>query len=79
MLIKIRVTTGAKNAQVRKVADDCYEVMVRERPEGGAANASALALLSHTLNIPAKKLRIIKGHRSPSKTISTPSITQKKA
>jgi uncharacterized protein YggU (UPF0235/DUF167 family) len=68
MLIKVRARTGAKNESLRK-AGDRYEIAVRKKPERNAANARILTLLAAELGVPLKKLRIIKGHRSPSKTI----------
>ncbi len=68
MLVKARVKAGAKNQSIKKVADR-YEISVREKAEGGMANERVVALLARELGVPAKKLRIVKGHRSPSKTI----------
>lgn len=69
MLIKVRVKTGAKRESLKKVGDR-YEVAVREKPERNAANARVLALMAAELGVSQKKLRIIKGHHSPSKTLS---------
>jgi len=71
MLIKVRVKTEAKNEKILKKADDMYEIAVRDKPEANMANKRVLALLAAELSLPASKLRIIKGHHSPSKTIST--------
>ena len=68
MLIKVRVKAGARNERIAKVADR-FDVSVREKAEGGMANARVLALVARELDVPAKKLRIVKGHRSPSKTL----------
>lgn len=68
MLIKVRVRAGAKNESLAKKGDS-YAISVREKAEGGMANARVLALLARELGCTAKKLRIIKGHRSPGKTI----------
>ena len=70
MHIKVRVKTGAKNERVRKVADDCFEINVREKPEANAANRRVLELLAMHLNISRKRLRITKGHHSPSKHVA---------
>ncbi len=69
MLIKVRVKAGERRESVRKVGDR-YEVAVREKPEANMANKRVLALLAAELGVPQKKLRIIKGHHSPSKLIS---------
>lgn len=68
MYIKVRVKAGAKNESIKKTADR-YDVSVREKAEGGMANARVLALLARELGVAQKKLQIVKGHRSPSKTI----------
>lgn len=67
--IKVRIKTGAKNERIEKVADR-YEVSVREKPERNAANARLLTLLARELHVAPERLRIVKGHRSPSKTIT---------
>lgn len=68
MLIRVRVAAGAKNERVLR-SDAHYTISVKEKAEGGRANARVIQILSRELGIPAKKLRIIRGHRSPSKTI----------
>jgi uncharacterized protein YggU (UPF0235/DUF167 family) len=68
MLIKVRVKAGARNESLKKVADR-YDISVREEAEGGMANARVLSLLARELGIIPKRLLIIKGQRSPSKTI----------
>ncbi len=67
MLIKVRVKAGAKNERVEKTRDR-FDISVRERAEGGAANERVLYLLARELSVPIKRLRLVKGHRSPSKT-----------
>lgn len=69
MEIKVRVKAGAKNDRIKKTATG-YDVSVRAPAAGGMANESVLALVSRELGIPAKKLRIIRGLRSPSKTLT---------
>lgn len=68
MLIKVRVRAGTKNEKVARKGDT-YDISVREKAEGGAANARVLQILARELGAIPKRLRIIKGHRSPSKTI----------
>lgn len=70
MHIKVRVKTGAKNENIKKVSDDHYEISVREKPEANMANKRVLALIAVALKIPAARIRITKGHRSPSKILS---------
>jgi uncharacterized protein YggU (UPF0235/DUF167 family) len=68
MQIKVFVRAGSKNDRIKSV-DGGYEISVRAKATGGMANANVLALLSGELGVPAKKLRIIRGLRSNSKTI----------
>ena len=70
MLIKVRVKTGAKNENVRKIADDHFEISVREKPKNNLANRRVIALISEQLGVPAAKVRLIKGHHHPSKILS---------
>ena len=70
MQIKVQVKAGAKNDRIKKVADG-YEVSVRVKAAGGMANDAVIGLVSSELGVPTKRLRIIKGLRSPTKTIET--------
>ena len=70
MHFKVRVKTGAKNESFKKVSDDHYEISVREKPDLNMANKRVLALMSRALKLPAARIRITKGHHSPSKILS---------
>lgn len=70
MHIKVRVKTGAKNELIKKVADDHYEISVREKPENNMANKRVLAFMAQALKLPAARIRITKGHHSPSKILT---------
>lgn len=69
MEITVRVKAGAKNDRIKKTKDG-YTISVRAKAAGGMANDAVLSLLSREIGIPSKKLRITKGLRSPSKTVS---------
>lgn len=68
MLIRVRVKAGARNERVGK-SGDIFDLSVREKALGGAANARVLELLALSLGVSVKKLRIVKGQRSPAKTV----------
>jgi uncharacterized protein YggU (UPF0235/DUF167 family) len=70
MLITVRVTTGAKKEAVRKISDDRFEISVREKPENNIANHRIVALVAIEFGVPESKIRILKGHRHRSKTLS---------
>ena len=67
MYVKIRVFPGAKKEEFRKLSDDHFEVIVREPAERNLANRKVAELLSAHFAVPVGKVRLISGHRSPSK------------
>ncbi len=73
MEIKVRVKAGAKNDRIKPLSkgSPCseFEVSVRAPAAGGMANDAVIALVSRELAIPAKRIRITRGLRSPSKFI----------
>ncbi|MEK7743149.1 MAG: DUF167 family protein [Elusimicrobiota bacterium] len=72
MLIKLRVHPEAKKDDILRKAPDLYEVWVRAPAERGRANAACLALLAGELGVPAGRIRLIKGGKSPSKIVEVP-------
>ena len=70
MLITVRAKTEAKKGIVRKISDDRFEISVREKPENNLANHRIVALVAIEFGVPASKIRILKGHRYRSKTLS---------
>lgn len=69
MYIKVRVFSNAKEAKVVQKSDDTYTIYVREKPKLGMANDAVLTLLASALHTHIKKLRIIRGIKSPHKLI----------
>lgn len=70
MEIRVKVKTGAKRESVSTLPDGRLAVSVKARPLGGAANIRAIALVAAHLGIPISRVRIVRGHTTPSKTIS---------
>ena len=70
MHITVRVKTGAKQESVRKISADRFEITVREKPENNLANRRVVALVAIEFGVPASKIRVLKGHRRRSKTLS---------
>lgn len=68
MLIKIHVTTDAKKESVIKLADDRYDIAVREPAEDNRANERILELLRHIY--PETRIRMVSGHHASAKIIS---------
>lgn len=65
--IKVRVIASAKRNQVKK-ENDIFHISVKEKTQEGRANKEVRRLLAETLNCKESQLRLIKGHKTPSKT-----------
>ena len=68
MLIKIHVTTDAKKESVVKLADDRYDIAIREPAEDNRANERILVLVRNIY--PETRIRLVSGHHAPAKIIS---------
>jgi uncharacterized protein len=69
MLVKVRVSAGAKKESFDK-SGDRYVISVREKALENRANLRVIELLSIHLKVPIKSIRIIRGHHMPSKILS---------
>lgn len=70
MYIHLRVFPESKRARIEKRGKDSFLVCVREKAERNMANKSALSAMAAHLKLPLRKIRIVSGHRQPSKIIS---------
>ena len=70
MLLKVRVRAGSKSESFAKTEDDRFEIAVREKPQENRANLRVIELIAMHMQVPLKSIRIIKGHRTPSKIVS---------
>ena len=68
MLIGVHITPEAKDESVNKINDVRYLISVTESAEGNKANKRMVKILNELF--PAKHIRIVSGHHSPSKIIS---------
>lgn len=66
-LIRVRVTAGARRESVKKRKEGVYEISVREEAKDNGANRRAVELVAMEFGLPAKAVRIARGHRKPSK------------
>lgn len=71
MYLHVSVTAGAKVEKLEKTRENYFQISVREPAERNLANNRVLELLADYLKIPRQKIRIINGHHSPSKLLST--------
>lgn len=77
MYIHVKVTAGAGKESFRPVrskasgqeSEDHFEASVREKAERNMANARVLELIARHFKVPVSKVRIVNGHRNPSKLI----------
>src|SRR5260370_11951713 len=69
MLIRVHVTSNAKEARVVKVGDDSFEVRVDERAVNGRANKRLLEILSKHFVVPKSRIFITKGMKSRDKIV----------
>ena len=69
MLIKVRVTSNAKEAHVTRTGETSLEVRVDEKAVGGRANKRLLEILSKHFNLPKSRITIVKGAKSRDKIV----------
>ena len=67
MLVKVRVTPGARREVVREREPNVLEMSVREKAAGNAANTRVRELVATYCKVPLKAVRLMTGVRSPSK------------
>lgn len=68
--IKVRVKTGQKKESVLEKSATSFSISVKEKAERNAANVRIIKIIAERLGVPIKKVRIVSGHHSPSKTLS---------
>lgn len=78
MYIHVKVTAGAKKETFKprrsratggKSSPDHFEVSVKEKAERNMANNRVLELVAEHFSMPVSKIRIVNGHRHPSKLL----------
>jgi uncharacterized protein YggU (UPF0235/DUF167 family) len=72
MYVKVRVIAGAKKEKFEKVSDTHFKISVKEKAEQNLANRRVMELIASHFHVLAKQIRLISGHRSPSKILSIP-------
>ncbi|MBI2630899.1 DUF167 domain-containing protein [Candidatus Nomurabacteria bacterium] len=70
MYIHVKVIAGARKEFVKKKNEDHFEISVREKAERNMANGRVLELIAEHFEVPINKVRIVNGHRSPSKLLA---------
>lgn len=72
MYVKARVIAGVKKEAVHEVSKTHFEISVREKPLQNLANKRIIELIARHFKVPKKAVRIVSGHKSPSKILSIP-------
>lgn len=67
MYIHVRVTADAKKEKVEVDGSDNFKISVKESAEQNRANRRVIELLAEHFGISTGKVRLINGHRMPSK------------
>lgn len=67
--IHVKVTAGAKKESIKQKSEDHFGISVREKAENNMANRRVIELLAVYFKVSKNKIRIVNGHRSPSKLL----------
>jgi uncharacterized protein YggU (UPF0235/DUF167 family) len=67
--IHVAVTAGAKKEFFKNKSVDHFEISVKEKAERNMANTRVLEIIAEHFKIPKNKVRIVNGHRHPSKLL----------
>jgi uncharacterized protein YggU (UPF0235/DUF167 family) len=67
--IHVKVTAGVKKESFVKKSEDHFEISVREKALRNMANARVLELVAEHFKVPVNRVRIVNGHRHPSKLL----------
>ena len=67
--IHCKVTAGMKKEVFKQKSEDHFEISVKEKAERNMANTRVLELVAEYFQVPVKSVRIINGHRHPSKLL----------
>ena len=67
--IHIKVKAGMRKEELKQMSDDHFEISVRQKAERNMANTRVLELVAEHFRVPVRKVRIVNGHRSPSKLL----------
>lgn len=69
MYIHVKVKAGMKKESFVVKTEDSFEISVREKAERNMANTRVLELMAIHFKVSKNKVRIMNGHRSPSKLL----------
>ena len=67
--IHAKVVAGAGKESFKKKNEDHFEISVKEKAERNMANIRVIELVAKHFKVSTNKVRIVNGHRSPSKLL----------
>lgn len=67
--IHCKVVAGAKKENFKEKSADHFEISVKEKAERNMANSRVLQLVAEHFKVSLSKVRIVNGHRHPSKLL----------
>ncbi len=74
MHVSVKAKTAAREEAVKEISSVRFEISVREQAERNQANRRIIEILAARFGVPMKQVRMIKGHRSPSKVFAIPAL-----
>ncbi len=72
MYVKARVVAEAKKETLERLSKDHFKISVKEKPLQNLANRRVIELVARHFKVPVNQVRIVSGHKSPSKILSVP-------
>ena len=67
--VHVKVSAGARKESFAVKNEDHFAVSVREKAERNMANARLIELVAEHFGVPVNKVRIVNGHKHPSKLL----------
>ena len=67
--IHVKVTAGAGKESFKEKSNDHFEITVKEKAERNMANVRVVELVAGHFRIPPSRVRIVNGHKHPSKLV----------
>jgi uncharacterized protein YggU (UPF0235/DUF167 family) len=69
MLIRVKVKTNAKKEEITAQPKNIFAVSLKEKPVQNIANKRLVLVIGKHLRIPIANIRIVRGHKAPTKVI----------
>jgi uncharacterized protein YggU (UPF0235/DUF167 family) len=70
MYIHVAVTPGVRKESFEELKPDHFAIKVKEKAMRNMANDRVRALVAKHFSVPVGRVRLVSGHRSPSKLFS---------